>query len=735
VRRPLVAASLTVAGLLCALTPLAGASANRVGPVTSLSVRANTAEIGAWPGRFRVIFYREDVFRIWLAPDGAFTDPANTPPSDPSAPHANIVVKGDYPGVTPRLDDAGVYYRLATAALALRVYKVPLRFALYHADDRQRIWEETVPLTWGGGRSTQVLSRRTDEQFFGGGMQNGRFSHRGQTIAVSASFDWNEGGNPNSAPFFLSTAGYGVYRNTFAPGSYTFTDPVRASHEEDRFDAYYFVGDLKRVIDRYTELTGRPFMPPIYGLELGDSDCYRHHQEWGERHTRDALAVADDYVARRIPLGWMLVNDGYGCGYEDLRLVARRLDERNFKLGLWTSTGLADQDQDVLRGASIRKLDVGWVGDGYRLALSACEDSYRGIESHSAARGFVWLPEGWSGSQRCGVHWSGDQSGSWASIPWQIPTYAGATMSGMAYTTSDVDGIFGGSPATYVRDLEWKSFLGVVMVVNGWPRFKQPWRDGEPYTSITTTYLQLRERLLPYLYTYAARAHRDGLGPVRPLALDYPRDPNTWGNAALHEFLVGDAFLVAPVYRDATRRDGIYLPAGTWIDYWTGERHQGPTTIDGYRAPLERLPLFVKAGSIIPMWPEGTLSWRTRHQGQIDLDIYGEGTFTLYEDDGVTRGYSRGEYAEQAFTATTSGILIGPSIGSYTGQVTSRRYLLTLHRDTIPDELRAGDSPLHRYLTRAELDAAPSGWYQDVGVTHVKTAPLDAGQSLTITPR
>ena len=712
------------------------------GRITGFKVVGNTVAIDAVGGRFQVVFYTDDLFRIWMAPDGNFTDPANTPPEREGAPNANVVVKHDYPGVTPWATDEGLYHVLRTRSLALRVYKPDLRFALYGADNRTLIWEELVGPTWDGRQTTQVLARAPQEQFFGGGMQNGRFSHREQTIKVAVSYDWDDGGHPNSAPFYVSTAGYGVLRNTLAPGSYSFAAPVTTSHEEHRFDAYYFVGDLKGVINRYTELTGRPFMPPIYGLEMGDADCYLHSSRHGEIHTLDALTVADDYRKYDIPLGWMLVNDGYGCGYEFLDQVAGGLESRNMQLGLWTSTGLGSHAAEVKAGVRVRKLDIGWVGPGYRAALSACEDAYQGMERDTDIRGFVWLPEGWAGSQRCGVHWSGDQKGNWDTIRWQIPTYAGSTMSGQAYTTSDLDGIFDGSPQTYLRDLQWKTFLPTGMAMNGWSvRHKRPWRDGEPFTSANRSWLLLRERLLPYQYTYAAQAHRTGVGAVRPLVLKYPDDPQTWGDAVKYEFLSGEAFLVAPVYSDTTVRDGIYLPRGQWTDYWSGQTYAGPLTLNGYHAPPDKLPLFVRGGSVIPMWPEDTRSWRTRDRSRLDLDVYpgDDGSFTLYEDDGVSRAYTRGEYAEQTFSVTPSPtgvtVAIGPSTGRYAGKVDRRAYHLTVHDLGLTTQVLAGDTLLPRYDDPAAYAAAATGWYRDpsrAGITDIKLPPFAADAATTI---
>jgi alpha-glucosidase (family GH31 glycosyl hydrolase) len=126
--------------------------------------------------------------------------------------------------------------------------------------DRKQLWAESAPLSWTGSATTQSLTRTGSEQFVGGGEQNGRYSHRDQTIKIFADDNWNDGGAPNSQPFYASTACYGVLRNTFAPGSYTFTDPVETTHDERWFDATYVVGsNLKDVISGYTDLVGKPF--------------------------------------------------------------------------------------------------------------------------------------------------------------------------------------------------------------------------------------------------------------------------------------------------------------------------------------------------------------------------------------------------------------------------------------------------------------------------------------------
>ncbi|QTE02782.1 TIM-barrel domain-containing protein [Streptomyces cyanogenus] len=694
------------------------------GDLTSFSGGDGSYTVAAGRLTARADFLKGGRLRLQADPSGALSDPAGT------------AIVREQPALQRHTSsfDAGDYYGIRSPDAVLRVYKKPLRFGLYRPDNRTRIWQEDKPLRWSTGGMRQSLTRGADEQFFGGGEQNGSFSHRGRTMYVANSFDWNEGGYNNSQPFYLSSAGYGVFRNTFAPGVYTFGSPVTTGQQERRLDAYYFLGDAKQVIGKYTALVGRPFMPPVYGLEPGDSDCYLHNANRGERHTLDALKIADGYTEHRMPLGWMLVNDGYGCGYEDLERTAEGLRDHHAQLGLWTQDGIDKLADQVKAGQRVAKLDVAWVGNGYKFALDACDAAKKGIEDNSDARGFVWLPVSWAGAQRCGVLWSGDQKLSWDYIRWQIPTYAGATMSGIAYNTGDIGSIYRHDAEMYTRDLQWKAFLPAVMTMDGWasdlttgkPADQQPWRDGEPYTSINRTYLQLKERLLPYMYTLSAQAAKTGVGAVRPLWLEYPDDPNTLDAQAKYEFLSGPDFLVAPVYQDSDTRDGIYLPKGTWTDYWSGRTYHGPTTLNGYHAPLDTLPLFVREGAIVPMWPKGTTSWQTRDRHELDWDLYpaahGTGHYTLYEDDGVTRDFAKGAAATQRVSMRADGrgttVTVGASRGDYAGRPDARAYRFTVH---------GGTAPARVLLDGHQLP--DDAWSYDAG-THVTTVstpslPLD----------
>ncbi|MCY0921420.1 discoidin domain-containing protein [Streptomyces sp. H27-G5] len=758
----LLAAALAVAGLAAA-GPMArpaaaapSAAADTAGDVTGISRSGNTYTVTTTSGaKARVVVARADVFRLWLAPDGTFTD-------DPAG--SDLAPTTDFGPVDSASADAGTYYRITTGALSIRVHKAPLRFSVLRADDSTLLWEESRPTSWSGGRTTQYLTRAADEQFYGTGLRLGEWALRGKTVPVAVDNKWRENTNASPAPFYMSTNNYGVMRNTWAPGSYGFNEPTTLTHDENRFDAWYFAGDSpKGVLDAYTDVSGKPFLAPMWGFELGNADCFNasnpdyqgDHGRLRHQTTPDVVGYAGDARAADMPSGWFLPNDGYGCGYTaPLKSTVDALKAKGFQTGLWTSTGLGSiADEVAAAGSRGVKTDVAWIGRGYKYAFDGVQQAVDGIEKNSDARRYVWTVDGWAGTQRNAVVWTGDTNGTWDDMRWHVPAITGAGLSGLNYASGDVDGIFGGSPRTYVRDLQWKAFTPAFMTMSGWGatnpqagyQDKQPWRFAEPYLSINRKYLQLKMRLMPYLYTMSRVAHESGVPSTRAMVLEYPDDPVARGNQTSGQFMAGDSFLVAPVVSDTAVRDGIHLPAGTWTDYWTGKTYAGPGRLDGYRAPLDTLPLFVKGGAIVPMWPQ------MNHTGEkpvstLTYDIHprGASSFELYEDDGRTRAHQSGAFARQRVdvTAPTTGVgditvKVGAPTGDYAGKPASRGYELTLHVSSAPTALTVNGSALTRLTTKNAYDSAATGWFFDpadrAGVLWVKTGTTSGAFTVAAT--
>jgi len=714
-----------------------------VGNITAFKADKNEFDIAAGLSKVKVIFYNDDIFRIWLAPDGEFTNPAGN----------DIVEQYLIKNPQVKATDKGLYYQLKSKQCVLRVYKQPMRFALYDVTDTHKVWAETKPLSFGA-KTTQTMARQPNEYFYGCGMQNGYFSHRDKDILIEKGNGWDDGGRANPAPFYMSTAGYGVFRNTFDVGVYSFKENLKFTHNEDRFDAFYFYGpSLKRILNSYTQITGRPFLMPRWALSMGDANCYNRGTKGYETKndkssgisgtTPDVIKlVADKYVENNMPHGWILPNDGYGCGYVKLDSTVMELHKRGFYTGLWTENGIDRIAKEVGQfGTRLCKLDVAWVGPGYKFALDACKSAYNGIENNSNARGFVWSVMGWAGTQKYSTVWSGDQTGNWEYIRFHIPTVIGSGLSAQNAATGDVDGIFGGSDSTYVRDLQWKCFTPVFMVMSGWAKKdKQPYIYGEPYTSINRKYLDLKMRLTPYMYTYCEQAHETGVPTSRAMVLEFPNDPVTWGKQTQYQFMNGESFLVAPVYKSEAKRDSIYLPKGTWYDYWNGQAYTGNTWLNNYPAPLAKLPLFVKAGAIIPMYPAMNYDGEKKADSlTLDIYPYKKSSFNLYEDDGITRDYRKGAFTKTLIEVTADNnvqVTIRAAVGNYNGQYLQRVYLVDIHQPVAPKKVVVNDENIRVYASIAQFNKAKTGCYFDAddkkGVVHIKTTLLKTNKDQAI---
>ncbi|MGA2754282.1 MAG: TIM-barrel domain-containing protein [Terracidiphilus sp.] len=272
------------------------------------------------------------------------------------------------------------------------------------------------------------------------------------------------------------------------------------------------------------------------------------------------------------------------------------------------------------------------------------------------------------GAQRNGtVFWSSDIRSTWDMLKRSIPAGLDFTASGMPYWDTDIAGFFSPLiPSTYhaahtplvdssdaqgnvdnyedypelfVRWFEWGAFQPV-MRAHGERDHNEVWAYGKQAEPILEKYLRLRYQLIPYIYSLGYHTYQTGAPYTRALFMDYPDDPNVAGIG--DEYMFGPAFLVAPVTDQGATSRKVYLPAGTdWYNYWTNERLKGGQTVE-VSAPIDTIPLFVRAGSIVPLGSE-VLS-TDDPQTIVRVLVYpgSDGDFTIYNDDGKTYAYENG---------------------------------------------------------------------------------------------
>jgi hypothetical protein len=274
--------------------------------------------------------------------------------------------------------------------------------------------------------------------------------------------------------------------------------------------------------------------------------------------------------------------------------------------------------------------------------------------------------------------------------------------------------------------------------MSGWAaNDKHPWNYGTTVMDISRDYLKLKMRLTPYMYTYCNEAYETGVPVVRGMVLEYPDDPVSWGKTTQYQFMSGEWMLVAPVYEAAYERDSIYLPEGAWIDYWDGTIYSGNQFLNDYEADLTKCPVFIKAGAIIPMYPE-MLYDNELPKDPVTFDIYPNGysDFELYEDDGISKEHREGAFAKtlvecQGPDYGVPGLVtinVGESVGDYQGKPEARGYWFEVHTTLHPDGILLDGNALTEYNTMEELEQAEQGWFYDPavkqGLTYVKTGSL-----------
>jgi alpha-glucosidase len=286
---------------------------------------------------------------------------------------------------------------------------------------------------------------------------------------------------------------------------------------------------------------------------------------------------------------------------------------------------------------------------GMMMARAAAE----GLERlRPQQRSFVLTRSGYAGIQRWSAVWTGDNHSRWEYLEMSLPMLCNLGLSGVPFVGADIGGFAGNATAELFARWMQVGMLYPLMrahsIINSMRH--EPWVFGERVEQICRQYIELRYQLLPYLYTLFWQASTTGAPILRPLLYEFPDDPHV--TQLYDQVMLGPSLLAAPVLRPGIEYRAVYLPPGTWFDWWTGEKLQGDTHILA-AAPLERMPLYVKAGAVIPLAPVMQYVKETP-VSQLRIKVWsGTNKWTLYEDDGESFDYADGDWATTTYQVYT----------------------------------------------------------------------------------
>jgi len=715
------------------------------GPIVSHKRQGQSVKISCARGAYVLTILAPDLMRVRLLPPGRR--------ADRRLRHSFSIAKTDaeWPPCDYAIIETETALKIETERFVCRIAKDTGKLAFLDLFGAVISEDETGA---GWHRRGAVACRKRiqpDEHFYGLGERTFGLDLRGRRYGT-----WNSdprtyklGQDPIHLciPFLLGLhsqgrQGYGIFLDNTFRGVF---DLGRRDPETLSFGAvdgemrYYLIYGpaLTSVLERYTELTGRMNLPPLWSLGY-------HQSRWSYQTEARVRKLARDFrEVYRVPCDCIHLDihymDGYRCftwdseRFPDPKKKIADLHAMGFKIVTIIDPGIrADHDywvcQDGLKrgvfctypdGETLFKAPVwpgdcyfpdftapdvrAWWGDLFKTLTDAGVDGIWNDMNEPAIFGLhsTTMPEftqhdldgqggdhaeahniygmqmarataeglkrlrpgrrpmcitrsGWAGVQRYAMSWTGDNRSNWRQLWLSMPMLMNLGLSGLAHTSPDIGGYSRfATGELFTRWLQMGAFLPFCRshtFVHS--PDQEPWSWGEPYLAINRRYIELRYRLLPYLYTAFWQCAQTGRSIVRPLLLAFQDDVQTHEMGS--QFMCGDAFLVAPVFEEGADHRSVYLPAGSWYDFWSNRRFHGPAWIE-VEAPLERLPLFVRGGSVAPMGP--VMQYVGEKQADtLTLHVYpGDGASELYEDDGRTWRFQDGEYRLHRFALHSSG--------------------------------------------------------------------------------
>ncbi len=346
-----------------------------------------------------------------------------------------------------------------------------------------------------------------------------------------------------------------------------------------------------------------------------------------------------------------------------------------------------EPENDALKGV----ITYAGPGDFYRLTypLMVSQTVYEGQrEASSDKRVCILTRSAFLGQQRYGIiNWSGDIGGNWETFKRQIVAGLDYSITGMPYWTTDIGGFFRPGQSQYtdenyhellIRWYQWGAF-NPIFRIHGFMSETEPWKYGQIVEDIMRKMLNLRYCLLPYIYSNAWDVTKNGSTIMRPLVMDFRED--TLAISQSFEYMFGKSILVAPITEAGVDEWSVYLPkTNGWYDFWTGKKYNGGKKIS-IVAPLDRIPLFVRAGAILPIGPKEQYAFEEKWD-KLEIRIYegSDGEFTLYQDEGDNYNYETGAFSTITFTWNDikKTLTINDRQGSFKGMLPEQKFNIVL---------------------------------------------------------
>jgi alpha-glucosidase len=392
--------------------------------------------------------------------------------------------------------------------------------------------------------------------------------------------------------------------------------------------------------------------------------------------------------------------------------------------GIWNDmnepSDFVDQTGNAMIKAGVAFYDEGqhssFLKNRNVFALLEARATYEGLQRlQPDKRPYVITRAGYAGIQRYSTMWTGDTDSTWDALALSIPMFATLGLSGQPFVGGDIGGfIKRGNGELLTRWYQMAFLAPFCRNHKNRSEFDQePWRFGKTYEDIIRKYLKLRYRMMPFLYSTLEEAHRTGVPVFRPLLLNYQNDYNTLNLD--DEFMIGTELLLAPILKPDVTSRLVYLPEGVWYDYWTGKQFGGQQMIRA-DAPLETVPMYVRAGSIIALMPEMNYIGE-KPLDPITFEIYpnankkaAPAAFTLYEDDGSSPQYQQGTFLRTTLSVSASNQTLQINLAAPAGNFNpgKRNFVFVIKAANDAREISIDG----KRLPEITANDARSGWYK-----------------------